>query len=61
MSSRKEIAANIIIAAVIVLMGVALTRSIGSRLAPQPKTVKIDKAARNSDWGKLMLVLNTIK
>ena len=61
MSSRNEIAANIIIAAVIVLMGVALTRSIGSRLVPQPKTVKIDKAARNSDWGKLMLVLNTIK
>ncbi|MBR6269743.1 MAG: PDZ domain-containing protein, partial [Bacteroidales bacterium] len=61
MSSKKEIAANIIIAAVIVIMGFALVRSISNRIAPQPKTVKIDKAARNSDWGKLMLVLNTIK
>ncbi|MBQ7575701.1 MAG: S41 family peptidase [Bacteroidales bacterium] len=61
MSSKKEIAANIIIAAVIVIMGFALVRSISNRIAPQPKTVKIDRAARNSDWGKLMLVLNTIQ
>lgn len=62
MGSKRDLTVNIIVAVIILVMGVAIVRNISSRLAsPRAKVVKIDREARKSDWGKLMLVLNSIQ